>query len=957
MSIGDVIAELGRDRGFMANVTAWETLPARAGQLVELPEELHPALRGALRRRGIEQLYSHQAEVVTSALAGDPSVTVVTPTASGKTLCYVLPVLQALLNDHTATALFLFPTKALAHDQLAEIGDWIGEVAALDATGEDGLVGAGSVAAYDGDTPSAERRRVRQSARAVLSNPDMLHAGILPYHGEWARFFAGLRYVIIDEMHSYRGVFGSHVANVLRRLRRVAGHYGSHPQFLLTSATIANPQQLAESLSEHPTRVIDINGAPQGRKHIVLYAPPLFDPVQGLRRSSVLESQELAVRFLKGGLQTIVFGRARLTVELLLSYIREGLQGSGSEGEEYASHISPGAVRGYRGGYLPLERRQIEAGLRKGNVRGVVATNALELGIDIGQLEAAVICGYPGTIAAAWQQWGRVGRTTGESVAVLVATAGALDQYVVNNPHYLLQRSPERAFANADNLVLLVDQMRCAAFELPFAEGDRFGGSPFTGEVLELLAEENSVQQFGSRFIWRGGGYPSRQFGLRSVGGEPIVVQAGSSDRATDSGSGGGEERTGVRRTAYTGVTPRQNEERFTVVGEVDAANAMLQVHEGAVYIHEGRSFLVEKLDLEERQAWVWPAEVEYYTEASGETEIEVISVHGSRVSGGAELGYGEIFVTSQVTQYRRVRRFTHENLGILPLDYPPTTLDTAGYWLEVTAEAQEALMEAGDWRDSPNDYGPDWQRQRAKTRERDGYRCAECGAAETRNRQHDVHHRVPFRVFNYIPGLNRNDLEANRLDNLVLLCRRCHHRLEAGVRARTGMDGVAYALGNLAPLHLMCDRRDIDVAIIREQFESRLLQNRIGAVPPPSQEELPAPRIYIYERIPAGIGFSEQLYERHDELMAGAADLIRSCGCRYGCPACVGPVLLVDSAQLAGGQDAKRANAAAMPEGSGEEVQFWDDTQGQSEAQVQPRPLLETKQLALALLAALAGD
>ncbi len=955
MSIGDVIAELGRDRGFMANVTAWETLPARAGQFVELPQELHPALKGALQRRGIQQLYSHQAEAVTSALAGHPSVAVVTPTASGKTLCYMLPVLQALLDDAEATALFLFPTKALAHDQLAEIGDWIGDATDFDDAGAVGLDGAGSVAAYDGDTPSAARRPIRQNARAVLSNPDMLHAGILPYHGEWARFFAGLRYVIIDEMHSYRGVFGSHVANVLRRLRRVAGHYGSHPQFLLTSATIANPKQLAESLSEHPVRVIDDNGAPQGKKHIVLYAPPLYDPIQGLRRSSVLESQELAVRFLQGGLQTIVFGRARLTVELLLSYIREGLQGD-RKGEGPVQ-VSPGAVRGYRGGYLPLERRQIEAGLRKGSVRGVVATDALELGIDIGQLEAAVICGYPGTIAAAWQQWGRVGRTTGESVAVLVATAGALDQYVVNNPQYLLRRSPERAFANADNLVLLVDQIRCAAFELPFAEGDRFGQSPFTGEVLELLAEEKSVQQFGSSFLWRGGGYPSRQFGLRSAGGEPIVVQAGSSDRASASGSGGRQGRTGSRGAPGSGVISNEKEERFTVVGEVDAASAPFQVHEGAVYIHEGRSFLVEKLDLEERLAWVWPAEVEYYTEASTETDIEVISVHESGVSGGAELGYGEVFVISQVTQYRRVRRFTHENLGILPLDYPPTTLDTAAYWLEVTAEAQEALMEAGDWRDSPNDYGPDWQEQRAKTRERDGYCCAECGAAEGSGRQHDVHHRIPFRVFNYIPGLNRNDREANRLENLVLLCRRCHHRLEAGVRARTGMDGVAYALGNLAPLHLMCDRRDIDVAIIREQTEGELLSHRPPTVSAPSQKEMTAPRVYIYERIPAGIGFSAQLYERHDELMAGAADLIRSCACRFGCPACVGPVLLVDSGQLAGGQSSDGPSATQAAGQHGEEVLFWDEAPGQGGGQAEPRPLLETKRLALALLAALADD
>ncbi len=955
MSIGDVIAELGRDRGFMANVTAWETLPARAGQFVELPQELHPALKGALQRRGIRQLYSHQAEAVTFALAGHPSIAVVTPTASGKTLCYMLPVLQALLDDAEATALFLFPTKALAHDQLAEIGDWIGDATDFDDAGAVGLDGAGSVAAYDGDTPSAARRPIRQNARAVLSNPDMLHAGILPYHGEWARFFAGLRYVIIDEMHSYRGVFGSHVANVLRRLRRVAGHYGSHPQFLLTSATIANPKQLAESLSEHPVRVIDDNGAPQGKKHIVLYAPPLYDPIQGLRRSSVLESQELAVRFLQGGLQTIVFGRARLTVELLLSYIREGLQGD-REGEGPVQ-VSPGSVRGYRGGYLPLERRQIEAGLRKGSVRGVVATNALELGIDIGQLEAAVICGYPGTIAAAWQQWGRVGRTTGESVAVLVATAGALDQYIVNNPQYLLRRSPERAFANADNLMLLVDQIRCAAFELPFAEGDRFGQSPFTGEVLELLAEEKSVQQFGSSFLWRGGGYPSRQFGLRSAGGEPIVVQAGSSDRASASGSGGRQGRTGSRGAPGSGVISNEKEERFTVVGEVDAASAPFQVHEGAVYIHEGRSFLVEKLDLEERLAWVWPAEVEYYTEASTETDIEVISVHESGVSGGTELGFGEVFVTSQVTQYRRVRRFTHENLGILPLDYPPTTLDTAAYWLEVTAEAQETLMEAGDWRDSPNDYGPDWQEQRAKTRERDDYRCAECGEAEGRGRQHDVHHRIPFRVFNYIPGLNRNDLEANRLENLVLLCRRCHHRLEAGVRARTGMDGVAYALGNLAPLHLMCDRRDIDVAIIREQTEGELLSHRPPTGSAPSQKAMTAPRIYIYERIPAGIGFSAQLYERHDELMAGAADLIRSCACRYGCPACVGPVLLVDSGQLAGGQSTDSPSAKQAAGQHGEEVQFWEEAPGQGEGQAEPRPLLETKRLALALLAALADD
>lgn len=927
MRISDVIAELRRDSGFMANVTAWETLPSHPGRLEEIPAGLHPDLARALQYRKIQRLYSHQAETFSHALGGR-SVAVVTPTASGKTLCYTLPVLHALLNDASATALYLFPTKALAHDQLAEIGDWIAAIGAGQGPASGNQIAHfPQIAAhcFDGDTPSAQRSSVRATARLILTNPDMLHSAILPYHGGWERFLAGLRYIVIDEMHSYRGVFGSHVANVLRRLRRVATHYGSRHQFLLTSATIANPKQLAETLTEQPVQVIVRNGAPRGEKHILLYAPPLYDPVQGLRRSSVLETQELAVRFLQAGLQTIVFGRARLTVELLLSYIREHLQKKKIETKKIEKkqqkrdgvplsklHAPLPAVRGYRGGYLPQERRQIEAGLRVGDVRGVVATNALELGIDIGQLEAALICGYPGTIAAAWQQWGRAGRTTETSLAVLVATAGALDQYIVNHPQFLLQRSPEHAFANPDNLFLLVDQMRCAAFELPFAQGERFGRSPFTDEVLEILTEEGSVRHVssaaadrgpgmpGASFLWSGDSYPAHQLSLRSASGDPVSILAGDSNE----------------NAIHSAV---RNSGSFTTIGEVDAASAPFLIHEGAVYLHEGASYLVERLDLDEKRAWVWPAKVDYYTEASSETAIRVLSVQASRLAGGALLGHGELLVTSQVTQYRRVRRFSHENLGVLPLEFPPTTLDTAGYWLEITAETQLALMQAGDWRDTPTDYGPDWPQQRARTRAAYSYRCAECGAPEKRERQHDVHHRTPFRAFGYVPGLNRNDLEANRLSNLVLLCRRCHQRLEAGLRARTGMDGVAYALGNLAPLHLMCDRRDIDVAIVRGENENEREEANasLSSLTPAdsSQITLSAPRIYIYECIPAGIGFSSQLYERHDDLVAGAVELIHGCGCRYGCPACVGPVLLAGDEQ---------------------------------------RPVLETKRLALALLAAL---
>ena len=887
MSLTPLLADLRRDTGFMANVTAWQTLPARPAQTAPIPDSLHPALIDALARRGIPHLYSHQHEAVSRALAGE-NIAVVTPTASGKTLCYTLPVLHQLLSDPDATALYLFPTKALAHDQLEDIGSWglgIGKSAPNI-----------QYATYDGDTPSAQRAAIRRESRLLITNPDMLHVGILPYHAGWERFFAGLRLVVIDEMHTYRGVFGSHVANVLRRLQRIAAFYGSRlrPRFVLTSATIANPGPLAERLIEQPVTVIDRNGAPQGEKHIILYNPPLYDPVQGLRRSSVLESQELAVRILLGGLQTIVFARARLTVEVLLTYIRERLKkqvldirysGSASDSDN-----TPYPIRGYRGGYLPEERRAIEAGLRSGEVRGVVTTNALELGIDIGRLEAAILCGYPGTIASAWQQMGRAGRTADASLAILVATAGALDQYLVSQPEFFFGRSPEQAVINPDNLMLLVDQLRCAAFELPFVAGELFGRSPITADVLALLAESGDVGNYAGRFLWQGESYPARQISLRSAGNDPFVIQETDAD--------------GITR----------------LVGEIDGESAPLLVHDGAVYIHEGQSYLVEALDWDARMARVRAVEVDFYTQANSEAETEVLAVHGERTGGGtdggtdggAAIGHGELRVTTTVSDYRRVRRYTHETLGVFPLDYPPHILETTGYWLEVTPAAQEILMLADRWRDAPNDYGPNWQAQRAKVRARDGYACTQCSTPEPEGRQHDVHHLTPFRTFGYIPGHNENYQLANRLSNLALLCQRCHRRIEAAVRTRSGLDGLGYALGNLASLYLMCDRNDLGMAVVREETADG---RRRTAGEPDHNSQFAirnSPRIYIFERIAAGLGFSQQLFERHGELLAGAEEMIRGCGCRYGCPACVGPVLLND-----GGE----------------------------------RPLLETKALALALL------
>lgn len=904
MPIPDLLHDLRTDQKFIQNVVAWRTLPAQPADLAPIPPILDPHLHAALNARDIDQLYSHQTEAVERALSGH-NLAIVTPTASGKTLCYNLPVLHTLSQEPDARALYLFPTKALAHDQLTELNQWGTEPPTTDHRLP---ITDHRPATYDGDTPSSARATIRKTSRIILTNPDMLHSGILPYHPNWEPFFANLRWIIIDEMHTYRGVFGSHVANVLRRLQRICTFYGSSPRFICTSATIANPQQLAERLIEQPVHLITKNGAPRGEKEIILYAPPIYDQERGLRRSATLEAQEIAARTILGGLQTIIFGRSRLVTEILLTYIRDRLArvpGNKLPADQIKSALAQ-SIRGYRGGYLPTERREIEAKLRDGSVRGVVATNALELGIDIGQLQAAILCGYPGSIAATWQQIGRAGRTQEASLALLVATGGLLDQYITRHPDYLFDSTPEHAMINPDNLMLLVDQIRCAAFELPFAAGDKFGNCQFVDDVLFLLEEDGDLTARNGRYFWAGDGYPARAIGLRRVGGDSIAIHATNDHEQAD--------------------FSEEDAHAPTIIGEVDLPSAPMLLHEGAIYIHEGRTYRVQSLNLDDGTAFVSPAQIDYYTSATIEAEITPLSVADETQTGGATIRHGELEVSSQVTSYRRVKRHTHENLGTTPLDYPPQTLDTSGYWITLTPAAFDALIQADQWRDSPNDYGPNWQAQRKKVRDRDNNKCTRCGAPEPATRQHDVHHIVPFRTFGYIAGQNENYRQANQTSNLQLLCRTCHQIVEAGVRTRGGLDGLSYTLHQLAPLYLMCDRTDLGVSIERGEAPAETKppgggqQDVAQENPRPttsrrlgSQDLLPA--IYIYEQATAGLGFSQRLFEIHDELLTAAADLIRGCTCAHGCPACVGPVL------------------------------------------ENPDAMLETKELTLALLAALRGE
>ena len=613
-------------------VTLDHLLPAAPPQLVDLPSDLHPDLAAALRQRGLDRLYTHQAQAWAAARAGRHLV-VVTPTASGKTLCYNLPVLQSILDNPQARALYLFPTKALAQDQLAELGR-LADALPIDL----------KVHTYDGDTPPGRRQAVREAGHIVLTNPDMLHTGVLPHHTAWRRLFANLEYVVVDELHTYRGVFGSQVANVLRRLRRICEFYGSNPRFLCASATIANPLELAQRLLEvDDVEVVDRSGAPRGERRLVFYNPPLLDRSLGVRRSSLLEARAIAGRWIRSGVQTIVFCRSRLQVEVMLSYLQQDL------GRRLDARRR---VRGYRSGYLPLERREIEAGLRDGEVLGVVSTNALELGIDIGSLQAAVLVGYPGTIASTWQQLGRAGRRSG-ATTVLVASSSPLDQFIVRHPEYFLGASPEEGLIDPDNLLVLAGHLQAGVFELPFGEGERLGQARVEA-LLDVLREDGSITNSQGRYFWSREAFPAEAISLRRLAADNVVI--------------------------VDAQRPRPE-----VIGEMDQFSAPVFLHEEAIYLHEGAQYHVDRLDWEEKKAYVRPVEVDYYTDALLGVNVTVLDTFEAADDAPLTRAHGEVKLTALATMFKKIRFHTHENIGSGPIHLPEQTLHTTAYWTTVS--------------------------------------------------------------------------------------------------------------------------------------------------------------------------------------------------------------------------------------------------------------------------------
>jgi DEAD/DEAH box helicase domain-containing protein len=624
-------------------LTAVRHIPAREAEYREMPEWVRAELRAAFAVKGIERLYLHQARAAELARAGKNFV-VVTPTASGKTLCYNLPVLNAVLENTDTRALYLFPTKALAQDQLAELQD-LGKR----------LDDCFGVFTYDGDTPGDARRAIRERGHVVLTNPDMLHTGILPHHTRWTRLFENLRYIVLDELHTYRGVFGSHLANVLRRLARIARFYGSKPQFICCSATIANPGELAEQLIEDKVEVIEENGAPAAEKLFVFYNPPMVNRNLGIRRSYLNEATRVAKELLARKLQTIVFANSRLHTEVLLTYLQQ------------ANRPQPGGaepVRGYRGGYLPGERREIERGLREGRIRGVVATNALELGIDIGSLDACVMAGYAGSIASTWQRAGRAGRRSGTSCAVMVASSAPLDQFIVQHPDYFFGRSPENAYVQPDNLEILVNHLKCAAFELPISPEEKFGEVDLPA-LAERLAEAGFLHRSGGNLHWVQEVYPADTVSLRSVTSDNFVI------------------------IDITGEEDGEPE----VIGEVDFSSALTTVHPKAIYLHQGQQYHVERLDFDEHKAYVKRVDVDYFTDAIRYTQVRVLEiVEEERIAGRAAKANGDVLVRSEVVGFKKIKFFTNENVGAGKLELPENEMRTTAFWITLERRLLEAL-------------------------------------------------------------------------------------------------------------------------------------------------------------------------------------------------------------------------------------------------------------------------
>ncbi len=642
--MSDILNMLYNNKKMGKNVKYIYELEGHDGDYREFPQTLSEEIKNVLIQKGISQLYSHQAKA-WNFVQEKRDFCVVTPTASGKTLTYNLPVLQEMMNNKSSKAIYIFPTKALSQDQMTELHSIITLL-------EKDI----KVFTFDGDTPADARKAIRKQGNIVVTNPDMLHQGILPHHTKWMQFFQNLKYIVIDEMHIYRGVFGSHFNNVLRRLKRICEFYGSDPLFILCSATIANPSEHAERLIEKPIATIEKSGAPVSPKKIIFYNPPVVNRELGIRASYISQARNIAELFIKNKIQSIVFALSRLNVEVLTKYLKDTFE---SKREAMGE---PEKIAGYRGGYLPNRRRVIEKGLREGTIQGVISTNALELGIDIGSLDAAILAGYPGTIASTWQQIGRAGRRGKEALGIFIARSHPIDQFIMQYPQYFFSGSPENALINPDNLMILVDHIKCAAFEMPFTENDSFGNLDWKNlkEILKFLQDGGILHKSGNRWHWSEDVYPAVNVSLRRIPeGNFVVVN-----------------------------TDKNNK----IIAEVDYSSAAMTIYPKAIYMVSGIQYIVDKLDWEGRKAYVRKTDSDYYTDSIDYTNVKVLTDDEQKKSKKTDIFKGEVQVVTRVVGYKKIKFYSRENVGYGKINLPDMEMATTAYWFTIAHNVLENL-------------------------------------------------------------------------------------------------------------------------------------------------------------------------------------------------------------------------------------------------------------------------
>jgi len=782
------------------------------------PNNLHVFLKDYLTNQWPNGLFAHQVDSWDQIKAGR-NVVISTGTSSGKSLCFYMPVLDEILRNNNSTTLMLFPTKALSSDQFLKLSGILDHIILLNNNEKTPYVGV-----YDGDTNSVNRAAMRSSVNILISNPDMLHLGILPHHTSWEKFLCNLKYIVIDEVHLYRGVFGSHFANVIRRLKRILQFYGAFPQFILASATISNPKEFAERLIEEKFDIISNDASPKEERHYYFFNPPVINPELGLRKGLIDQSVEIAVMLVRNNIQSIFFSRTRKTVELTLKRFTDLLASD------------DGNVHGYRAGYLPGERRKIEAGLRQGVIKTVISTNALEMGIDMGKVDAVIMMGYPGSISSFYQQSGRAGRRNQTSAAVLIASASPLDQYIIRHAEYVRGGNPESALIDPDNPLILLNHLRSAAFELPIKHSQRFGRLSWNKvePYLEVLSSLSELHQKNGSYYWIAEEYPASEISLRNINKNSIILRL-------------------------------IQDKKSTIIGEVDYQSAFRIVHPGAIYLHDGNAYLVTSLDIKNYSAELIPFNEDQITEPRINSTIKVDSIDQSKLFKNFNSHFGELRVVEKVTGYKRIDWKSQQLLEIEELDLPEQELLTKGIWICLSPSLINSLRENNLWQSDPNQYGKNWARIRLEVIARDTNQCQICGLSYNDQEIH-VHHKTPFRSFSD-PDI------ANQMHNLITLCPTCHKRVEQNVRIRSGLSGAAFLLSNIAPLFLMCDYRDIGYF---SEPESDLCEKQSV--------------IAVYDQFPGGIGLSSALFEKLEVILPQCLQAVIDCPCSQGCPSCVGP-------------------------------------------------------------------